>query len=80
MNKAQFKKAFSLYRKHLSTVGETAYTKRFDQLFKNTGKMIAFCNSGCSYSFPFAWIYGKRGSYRAERVVDRNVTKGVINA
>lgn len=85
MNKQQFKKAFSTYRKLLSNGQlEHQFVKRFNWLFGVPQDRVAFISSGCDYSFQFAWIYSKKSNYRShadvwkmERIVNRN--KELIN-
>lgn len=86
MNQKQFKAAFSKYRAILSgqidqrftTYGNfdlnQFYTSNFEKRFNMPVGRVAFVNNGCNYSFPFAWAFGQKGSYRAERVINRNAT------
>lgn len=80
MSKSQFKKARSLYRYYLQSSGENSFTRRFDRIFGNGTGMVAFCDSGCKYSFPFSFVYSDKYRWtNAVRIVDRAYKLGVIN-
>lgn len=83
MDKQKFKAAFSKYREILSGRYERritemgvdlneVYVNAFNKRFGFEKDILAFSSAGSCYSFPFEWVYGQRGSFRAERIIERN--------
>ena len=83
MTKQEFKAMFSQYRAILSGHAESRilsngtdlnerYTNHFNWLFGFDTNRVAFCDNGCDYSFAFAWVFGEKGTFKKESILNRN--------